>query len=1195
MSKTIHRIARSPARQLCWVGLCLGLIGVLLTAVSPSFAQSQAGGEVQLVRSTSSDVVLLVEPEKASVNQVTVDSGVFLDIKVPKWGYTNAPGEPRLPLAGSMIAIPQDAQVSVSVLQDESSSETLSNPPLPGPTTLVKYVPEETLPQDGGVTYRAGPVYSQNGFYPSQLVEVSEPALWRSQRYVTVRIHPFQYNPATRELITHSKVRVRLDFNLPRNAPAERIGVAVNEGPFEDVLAAGLLNYSSAKSWRTTRTTAERTIVPEGKSSANPAYKIMVNADGIYRVRCDDLSAAGFPTGSAEFSTYKLSTFDTKTAVFAEVAIATEDDNSNNRCDSGELFLFWGTSANTIYTDTNVYRLSYGNGAGKRVAPRSVAGGNAATAFTDKVRVDDNRTFLGALPMNENADHWYSYAVPSGADLDGNGDPNSIDYTVSLGSPVAAGTAKLSGSVAPYWSGNHSSRISINGTQILAEDWSGGQVHNFVVSFPANLLVNGNNTIRYAEMLPYPNYIFVNSFEIEYTSQIAARNDELRFNQTTSGTWNYQVPGFTNSNLDVYDITDPTNIVAVDHTVANAGGSFTLQFSDDATAPREYYALRNNQRKTPTSIVQDSGPDLKSTSNGADYIIITHPNFAANIQPLADYRASKGWRVQVVDVNEIYDQFGYGLFTPEAIRSFLAYAYANWQEPKPAYALLVGNGNYNFKNYPGDSIEPNYIPTFIKLVDPWIGMTATDSHMVTLEPNSPLPSIALGRLPVLTTAQVDAWVTKITNYETAPPPGSWRNTATFISDNAYESNGNADSAGDFWQFSDEIASDPYYVPAPMTVERIYYNPCTNTGAYPWCALPYSTYSSVASTRTALLGAFNSGRLIINYVGHGSIAGWAHNLFLFNDPPNLTNGAMLAMMLPMTCMDGFFHSPGSQSVSEALVNQTNGGAIGSFAPTGFGVASGHDFLDRGFFEAVMQIGRTRIGDAAVLGKVKLLTDSGSNLDLLQTYNLLGDPATNLAMPTGWVTPTPTETPTLTATPTNTPTETYTPTNTPTVTNTPTNTPTETYTPTNTPTDTPTITPGGPSLTPTDTLTITETPTMTPTPTETPTDVPTVTPTETPACVAKPGKPVPLSPTDEARPLKVRPWLKWSVDSCTQWSRLLIRKDAKNGTKVFRGNMTETQFKPEALERQTTYFWRVKACNEFGCQKGRWQSFYVRYKE
>ncbi len=92
--------------------------------------------------------------------------------------------------------------------------------------------------------------------------------------------------------------------------------------------------------------------------------------------------------------------------------------------------------------------------------------------------------------------------------------------------------------------------------------------------------------------------------------------------------------------------------------------------------------------------------------NGADYILITHPDFYDAVQPLADYRHGQGLRVKRIDVQDVYDEFNAGLADPEAIRSFLEYAYTNWQAPAPAYVVLVGDGNVDPKNYQGFSPPP---------------------------------------------------------------------------------------------------------------------------------------------------------------------------------------------------------------------------------------------------------------------------------------------------------------------------------------------------------------------------------------------------------------------------------------------------------------------------------------------------------
>jgi len=80
------------------------------------------------------------------------------------------------------------------------------------------------------------------------------------------------------------------------------------------------------------------------------------------------------------------------------------------------------------------------------------------------------------------------------------------------------------------------------------------------------------------------------------------------------------------------------------------------------------------------------------------------------------------------------------------------------------------------------------------------------------------------------------------------------------------------------------------------------------------------------------------------------------------------------------------------VAERLVRGANKGAIASWSPTGLGMATGHDKLSRGFYDALFQEDARRLGVATVAGKVRLY-NSGTNLDLIHTFALLGDPATD----------------------------------------------------------------------------------------------------------------------------------------------------------------------------------------------------------
>jgi hypothetical protein len=266
-------------------------------------------------------------------------------------------------------------------------------------------------------------------------------------------------------------------------------------------------------------------------------------------------------------------------------------------------------------------------------------------------------------------------------------------------------------------------------------------------------------------------------------------------------------------------------------------------------------------------------------------------------------------RVRVVDVQNVYDEFSGGLLRPEAIRDFIAYAYAHWASPQLAYVLLVGDGSYDFLDHYGYG-SVNYIPPFLDLVDYAWGETAADNRYAAISGNDSLPDVFLGRLPVTTAAQATTVVGKILQYEQAPWLGDWNARHVFIADNP-------DQAGDFDETFDVVYNT--YIHDPWIGEKIYLN-----------ELP------VATARQEIFAAWQRGALLISFAGHSSWHQWAvEELMHVDDVGNLHNDQKWPVVLSMTCFTGFFHHPEYGTLDESLLRLQGGGAVATWSPSGLG--------------------------------------------------------------------------------------------------------------------------------------------------------------------------------------------------------------------------------------------------------------------
>ena len=929
---------------------------------------------VTLVESTEQGVVLELVTPDFSVQDGLAENGVCDQLTVADYGETAQAGWPRLPVAGAMVGVPQHAEPVLSVLTAEFTT-------LPDRYTLCPVSqPIYDIDLEGQITYKgevatpAAEAYTTDSFYPAEVVEIVETGMIRNQEVVQLRFQPFQYNPATGVVKHYRTIRVQVLFGgagAAVSATPTRSSSPSTADAFDSLLAQIVVNDADARLWRETPTA--RAITPlflTTSTVSHSQYKLTVNADGLYRVTYAELAAAGVPVATLDPRTFTLHTQGTEVALYVP-------GESDGVFDAEDSIVFYGEKVDTKFTDVNVYWLTWGGSDGLRMAGLEGAptgSGTAPESFRTTQQLEQNKTYQASRPSGADQDRWYWNFIWATA-------PATNNYTTTLYAPV---TEAMSATVRGLFKGydavpQHHTQVSLNGHLIVDATWAKTAEYTFAVDVPAAYLVDGVNTITVyvpMDMGITGDYFLVNNFAIDYNRSYIAVGDSLRFNGDTSGTWEYAVTGFTTATVETFDITTPTMPSRILNVVAEPDGStYTARFEQTIDGEHAYAISTPAHFKSVLSIAADQPSDLHSVANGADYIIITHGDFYTDVQPLADYRATQGLRTLVVDVQDVYDEFNGGVFDPNAIHDFLAYAYTNWTSPAPAYVLLMGDGNYDFKNYTGRG-ELSYIPPFLADVDPWLGEVAADNRYVCVNGTDVFPDMHLGRLPVKTSAEAQAVVTKILDYEQNPATGDWNQKVLFATDNP-------DSAGDFYAYSDAIANN--YLPAPYVGDKVYYG---------------RTHTTSSAARSAILSAINAGRLIVNYVGHGARNYWAsEQLLKATDANALTNVGRLPFFVPMACLDGYYIYPSTStsdlsSTAEALVRAPGKGAIATWSSTGMGTATAHDYLNKGLFEAIFTHDVIQLGPATLQGKLYLYSHTSWYNDQIDTYLLFGDPALRL---------------------------------------------------------------------------------------------------------------------------------------------------------------------------------------------------------
>lgn len=1005
---------------------------------------------VKLLASNATGALLEFSAPEAYILRETLADGAAL-LKLSGADLSAEPGKPRLPLISTLVGVPPDSDIDFEIIDSEQvvlfEQLKIKTAPFPVPIeedfTPGGWIerPEEMSTQE----------ISNGNLYPNLPIRLAPPAWMRDQRLVRIDFSPAQVLLNENRVLWQSRLLLRINFldsgdqeNQTRSRPENR------NDPFDFVLKGALLNYDAAQHWRGSPATGDRTIDEQGSDSnepetprvVQPRYRIAVTKDGLYRLTYQDLKLAGVPVDSVNLTMLKMASQG------QEVNYYYQDSQKDGIFNQGDGLVFYGQkyygdrmaqryanenaewytfnrqlpdgsiqpwkpemNATMLekYTDVNVYWLTVdgsipgttSNESRAVVDPTTAAlmqrqlntsqrvylpllnKAGVAQSYTHIAHVEESHKWKTTLFAGEET--WFWEEITTNANT-------TRTYPINLSSVSQQGTAIVRGEIVAATSNSsaspdHHIQLFLNDpgqTQpVIDAVWDGKSRYRFEGQVAQSRLVEGQNQLDLNVILPPASVaedLFVDWFEIEYQRRFVAVENQLTFQAGGSGNWSYEIQGFNASGVQVFDISDAVHPQKING-VSESGGTARFRITHAAGAK---FIAGIPQDILAENILAYTPPDI---SQPVDYVIIAPSEFIVSAQILADYRSGQGLTSRAITLQDLYNEFNDGILNPIAIKNFLKYTANTWGMP-PQYVLLVGDGHWNFKGYSDYDAPAIYMPPNLAWVDPWQGEVDSANLLATVIGNDPLPDVMIGRLPVNSSAELQNVINKIIDYENIPF-SDWQYHLLFVADDT------PDDAGDFVAQSNQIISD--YISGNYIADKVYLDDFKDTET---CNLQPGdpTYKCPAATAAIVNDLNQVGALIVNYDGHGAINYWAdEQIFMNQDIAILSNGDRLPIMLSMTCLDGYWIYPNlasaektGPSLIEEMVRASQKGAVAAFSPTGLGLGTGHNALQRGFYDALFKNGVTVLGGAAQAAKLNLY-GTGHYFDLLHTFTVFGDPA------------------------------------------------------------------------------------------------------------------------------------------------------------------------------------------------------------
>lgn len=694
-----------------------------------------------------------------------------------------------------------------------------------------------------------------------------------------------------------------------------------------------------------------------------------------------------------------------------ENAIFRYDANGNGKMEEADFILFYAEGADmpvfqsnllthekNIYASNNYYYLTITEGTGKSPAVQSsVSGVNYVVEQGDEVvwneSDEENPGFSGQQWLGNKLTNFN----------------NTIGFTLSLPGLASGAPAIIRSAVAHRSTYPSTFSVRVQGADLFSHLLSPtvesqyGAYYNYnsqQQSFSPN---SSSIAVQYNMTNFDPNNNaagWIDYVEVVYKRNLALQGLSYLPFRSTASVFPGRVSQFRLTGADpavqVWEVGTPWNVQRIEGQLNQS----TYEFSLPTDNLRWFVAVQPfGTFPQPAA----ASPIARQNIHGIgqpELVIVTPDDFQSAAERLANFhRNESGISSAVVPLSQLYREFSSGKQDVSAIRNLLRMLRmrAASESEKPRYLCLFGSGSFDYQNRVSGS--NNWVPTYQSResqaplstfnTDDFFGLL-DDTEGDVLSSSGTL-DVAIGRLPVQSLQEAEDIVDKIIRYKTQPltdtcktvnQNNSWRTQLLFIAD---------DEDGAVHLSNSELLAEFVRLnKQKYNIDKIYMDSYAQVNTAAGNRYPDAT--------NALLNKFNSGALVMNYVGHGSIQRWAHEVLLDQSMINqLDNADKMPLLVTATCEFSRFDLPERTGGELFLVNK-RGGAIGLITTTRVVYSSENKEMNNALFDNLFteENGRNyTLGELMSRSKNEILTQSGMVNN--RKFVLLGDPALTLNYP------------------------------------------------------------------------------------------------------------------------------------------------------------------------------------------------------